>query len=450
MVVLAEVTGTPEPLATALPRPGADNGKAGAGRVGPRRAGGVAAPHTIAPVHRSPFLFVVALVAAGLGLAAVPARAQGLDDDKAKLEQVRSQRATAASKIDTLKADEGEMNRALDALDDDVRGQEALYDGAKRKAAAAQAEAQVARAEVAAKQRELDDLARAARQSALQAYVQPSDDFTETLGVEHPTDAIVKRALAELTSRRSTDVIDEYDAARDDLAYRQALADRAAKKAADRQEAADARLEKLQSSLQRQQVAVADIEDQLDNALSEAAGLANLDRRLSVQLAAKQAELASRLAKARSLSDRAGGGSDLDIGGGRDVGSIVVVNVGGIEVNARIAGQVAALVAAARNDGINLGGDGYRSSSGQVAVRRANCGGGRYAIYSMPPSRCRPPAARPGKSMHEQGLAIDFTCDGVLITSRSHRCFRWLSGYAAAYGLQNYWREPWHWSTNGR
>ena len=43
------------------------------------------------------------------------------------------------------------------------------------------------------------------------------------------------------------------------------------------------------------------------------------------------------------------------------------------------------------------------------AVRRANCGSSNYAIYQMPASACSPPTARPGTSMHEQGLAIDFT-----------------------------------------
>jgi hypothetical protein len=402
-------------------------------------------------MHRSRYLLVSVLVTIGLGLAGAPAVAQtSVDDAKAKLEQVRSQRAAAAAKIDALQADDTQMKQAIDALDDDVRGQAGLYDGAKQKSAAADAEAAAAKAAVTAKQGEVDALAKAAKESALRAYVEPGDTIGDALTDQYPTDAIVKHALAGLTSRRSTDVIDQYDAARQDLAYHQALADRAATKATKQRQAADDRLQKLQASLQRQKQTVDGIENQLDDALGEAAGLATLDGKLSVELATKQAELAARLASARSLSDLAGGGSDLGGGAGRDVGNIIVVNVGGIVVNSLIAPQVAAMLATARNAGINLAGGGYRSSSGQIAVRRANCGSSQYAIYSMPPSRCRPPAARPGKSMHEQGLAIDFTCDGVLIESHANRCFRWLASHAASYGLQNYSREPWHWSTNGR
>jgi hypothetical protein len=51
--------------------------------------------------------------------------------------------------------------------------------------------------------------------------------------------------------------------------------------------------------------------------------------------------------------------------------------------------------------------------------------------------------------MHERGLAIDFVCNGSLITSRSSECFQWLAANAPSYGLQNLPSEPWHWSTNG-
>jgi len=52
--------------------------------------------------------------------------------------------------------------------------------------------------------------------------------------------------------------------------------------------------------------------------------------------------------------------------------------------------------------------------------------------------------------MHEQGLAIDMTCQGALITSRGNRCFVWLARNASRYGFYNLPSEPWHWSVNGR
>jgi LAS superfamily LD-carboxypeptidase LdcB len=105
---------------------------------------------------------------------------------------------------------------------------------------------------------------------------------------------------------------------------------------------------------------------------------------------------------------------------------------------------------AAEAAGLDLTGSGYRSHERQIELRRAHCGTSDYAVYEMPSSQCSPPTARPGASMHEQGLAIDFSCDGKLIESRSHPCFTWLAANAPAYGLANLPSEPWHWSTNGR
>ena len=94
-----------------------------------------------------------------------------------------------------------------------------------------------------------------------------------------------------------------------------------------------------------------------------------------------------------------------------------LVTVRGITVNAAIASQVEALLAAAEADGFTFTGGGHRSPERQIELRRQNCGTSYYAIYEMPSSQCSPPTARPGRSMHERGLAIDFNCRGGLVDS---------------------------------
>ena len=131
-------------------------------------------------------------------------------------------------------------------------------------------------------------------------------------------------------------------------------------------------------------------------------------------------------------------------------GAVDLATVRGITVASSIAPNVDALVAAAERAGHTLTGSGYRSHERQIELRRAHCGTSDYAVYEMPSGQCSPPTARPGTSLHEQGLAVDFSCDGDLIRSRSSACFAWMDANAPAYGLYNLPSEPWHWSIDGR
>ncbi|HEY8527833.1 MAG TPA: D-alanyl-D-alanine carboxypeptidase family protein [Acidimicrobiales bacterium] len=150
-----------------------------------------------------------------------------------------------------------------------------------------------------------------------------------------------------------------------------------------------------------------------------------------------------------ALSYRASGGQGGAAYEGAP-GNVPVTTVEGITVHQQIADQVAALVRAARADGFELSGGGYRSPQRQIELRRQNCGTSQYAIYEMPSSQCNPPTARPGSSNHEMGLAIDFDCNGSLIRSRSSACFAWMAANAPRFGLHNLPSEPWHWSVDGQ
>jgi len=129
-------------------------------------------------------------------------------------------------------------------------------------------------------------------------------------------------------------------------------------------------------------------------------------------------------------------------------GPVTLATVSGITVAASIAPQIEALLADSAAAGLRLSGGGYRSADQQIATRRNNCGPTNYDIYEKPSSQCSPPTARPGRSQHEQGLAIDFTCNGRLITSRN-ACWQWLNANAARYGMFPLRSELWHLSTTG-
>ncbi|MEN0130265.1 MAG: D-alanyl-D-alanine carboxypeptidase family protein [Brevundimonas sp.] len=106
----------------------------------------------------------------------------------------------------------------------------------------------------------------------------------------------------------------------------------------------------------------------------------------------------------------------------------------GIRVHPCMLAAVEALIAAARADGIDLGGWGWRSNAEQRALRAQNCNAA---------GRCHPATAPPGKSLHERGTAIDFTVDGRTI--HGGPAYAWMVEHAGDYGLHNLRGEPWHW-----
>ncbi len=133
------------------------------------------------------------------------------------------------------------------------------------------------------------------------------------------------------------------------------------------------------------------------------------------------------------------------------IGTVDVVKVYGFQVARAIADPLKRMLDAARLEGLTFGGGGYRSTAQQIELRKAHCGPTYYDIWEKPSSQCSPPTARPGRSMHERGLALDFTCNGqnYAIPNHASPCWRWLALHAADYGLYNLPSEPWHWSVNG-
>ncbi|MCZ7628158.1 MAG: D-alanyl-D-alanine carboxypeptidase family protein [Microthrixaceae bacterium] len=121
----------------------------------------------------------------------------------------------------------------------------------------------------------------------------------------------------------------------------------------------------------------------------------------------------------------------------------------GVWVHNLVAANVTAMFLEALSDGVVLAGSAHRDSTRQIQLRASHCGTSYEALFLVPASSCSPPTARPGQSMHERGLAIDFT-EGGRVLSRSSASFVWLSENAADFGFFNLPSEAWHWSVNGR
>ncbi len=202
--------------------------------------------------------------------------------------------------------------------------------------------------------------------------------------------------------------------------------------------------DKAADTVSQQASVAAEVDARIEHALFEAANLEALDAQLARQIAAEQAALAARNRAAEEARRRAGtGGSSARTTSVS--GNISLTTVRGITVASSIADELDRMLAHAESDGIVMGGGGYRSSESQVRLREQNC----PDTYNSPPSSCSPPTARPGPSNHERGVAVDFTYDGRVISSRSNPGFQWLADNAASYGFYNLPSEPWHWSVDG-
>ncbi len=121
-----------------------------------------------------------------------------------------------------------------------------------------------------------------------------------------------------------------------------------------------------------------------------------------------------------------------------------IVNVEGILVRRDVSEPLRSLMQEAKAAGFAFSGSGYRSTAGQIAIRRRNCGTSPFDVYVVPASSCRPPTAIPGRSPHEQGTAIDFTFKGRAVRKDSP-AHRWLIANAERFGFVGIDAEPWHW-----
>ena len=362
--------------------------------------------------------------------------------DRDRIDQAESSKAR---EIDAANARLDELNEALGELESDMEAQAALVEIANQRLEAAQTSAQATQDEVEELEAQVRQLQISLGDQAIRSYKGESVDEAVLVGTD-PNLAMRKQTLLAKATQSDIDYANLLASVREDL-----VASREDVEAAIREaDASRAEGEAQLAELEEDRLAFGDLaakaETRIDHLLSERAALAQLgaevDAGLDIDI---DQELVNRLASAAPPPSSSGGSAPIPVSDGE------IVSAGnGIMVHESIVDDVRQLLADAAADGVNLAGGGYRDPAQQIAVRRNNCGTSNYAIYEMPSSQCRPPTARPGRSMHEQGRAIDFTYNGRIISSRSGAAWNWLAANANKYGLYNLPSEPWHWSTNGR
>ena len=395
-------------------------------------------------------------VALALGaLAPVSAAAQEPDpaETEAQRDDVRARQAEVVVEVDALEAQHAEVRALLAEVERNVAAQQSELRQAERTQAQAEADLAAATQAVADTEQRIVGLEAKADQLVVDSFLNPpSDAALEPLRAGSLTEAAVMQAVLEMQGDNDARVLDQLAEAQDALEAEQADQEAAAAEAAQARQAAGQELADVEAALAQQQAVAADVEERLNAKLAEAESLKTLDAELSQQLAREQAELAAQLAAAQAAAAATPPDSVAPAEIAPAPGGLATVTCpagGSITVAGSISQSLQALLDAAAADGVMLCGGGYRSPDEQIQLRMEHCGTSNYAIYEMPASQCDPPTAKPGTSLHEQGLAVDFTCNGGGTVSSGDECWVWLEANAADYGLYNLPSEPWHWSVDG-
>ncbi len=392
------------------------------------------------PLRRGNLLLAAILVA--LAFAASLASAQETPDDlREQRREVQEDAADLAVEVDALTDDIDELTAALDALRAAVDAQQSALDAAQRRVAAAELAETNAEAEISELEAEIGATRALLERSAVDAFIGHQGPNSDHASLdENPWEYARTEALIEFGTGDTTEIIDDLRALGSQLERERELA--AANTEALEGERAEVarRVSELDAALLREEELLNSVEDRLDARLAEVQALATLDADLAAEIKAEEQRIAEAIAN-RNRENRT-----VTV---PDNAPVDLTTVRGIVVNVALAENLEGFLAAMEARGYTLGGGGYRSSDSQIRLRRAHCGTSDYAIWEMPASQCRPPTARPGRSAHERGLAIDFTYQGSIIRSRSSAVFQVMSEVASAYGLYNLPSEPWHWSTTG-
>ncbi|WCO66805.1 D-alanyl-D-alanine carboxypeptidase family protein [Iamia majanohamensis] len=328
-------------------------------------------------------------------------------------------------------------NRDLDALDTRISGATTRAEALRRERATVQSDVEATEASITDATTQIAVLEAELRDRLARTYM--ADGATGEglgLGLDPAVDeGVIRRIYAEARTQTDERIAERLED------QREALRDRRAELGDLRDDLADQRtqLDDLLASLRAQRADRAEAALLLQARVEEALRRARLEAAARARDAAALEELAGVVVPTDQDADPGPGGvlSDEVAPGG-----LALCTVGGITVSCLIAGDLGRMLLTAAADGLTLTGGGYRSLEEQVALRAAHCGGDVYGASS---GACSPPTARPGSSLHEFGLAVDFD----QCSTRSTPCWQWLDQHAAEFGFTNLPSEPWHWSITG-
>ena len=367
-----------------------------------------------------------------------------IEADKERQRQAKEDAAENLGEIDVLTQDIDELVSAFQTLEAARDSAQEAVDAAIRQLEEALAEQAVTEARIAQLEAQIAQTRQLLQESAISSFRSFQGPNSEQTALSSdPWQHARSQALRTFANRSTEDVLDEFRGLAAELEALREDSDRRVNELEELRNDALEREDNFNRAVAREDAALEEINQRLDRRLSEAAAIEALDAQLAAEIRSGEQQLVAAIARAearrRAASVRPPPNADFEL-----------TEIWGIVVNTQIADQLEGLLVAMEAEGFSVSGSGYRNNARQIELRRQHCGTSDYAVYQMPSSQCSPPTARPGYSMHEVGLAVDFIFNGRLIRSRDTAVFQALARIAPDYGLFNLPSEPWHWSTTGQ
>jgi murein DD-endopeptidase MepM/ murein hydrolase activator NlpD len=242
-------------------------------------------------------------------------------DPRAERERARERKAQLATELDGLRASEDELTNAIRALEEQMVAQAAEVDGARQAVAAAESEVAEAERRLAETTQRIDGLTEAVVQRAVESFIRPGGDpVGDMVQSRDITEAARKQALLAQLAARDDDVIDQLNAAREDVEISRAQADAARRKADERRVETEARLNELAATRAEQGRLAADLETRAAEVSDEIAAQARSEAELTRIIKEAEAKAAAEARRRRQASSGGGGvvgvTSDGRVGGG--------------------------------------------------------------------------------------------------------------------------------------
>jgi murein DD-endopeptidase MepM/ murein hydrolase activator NlpD len=219
---------------------------------------------------------------------ATPAFADPTPEEKRAAAQAK--KAQAAAQLDTLKANDAELEAAVRALDAGVAIEAANTDAAQQALRAAERNLSSAQARLAATEAKMSDLRTKVSEAAVRAYVHPGGDtLLEIVRSKDLGEASRRQALLAHVVSSDRDIVDQMRAVRqDEQMERENLAE-AADVAADRKKAAAEKLAGLEKARNDQVKLKNALDARIEQVTSEVAALSREEATLSGLIRSRQA-----------------------------------------------------------------------------------------------------------------------------------------------------------------